>query len=74
MNSTAVQDARDQPLPFVIDKVKAVLESLGVQYAVIGAMAMAARGYPRFTLDFDILTTEKTVLNPDVWREILTAP
>src|SRR5712691_667266 len=33
-------------------------------------MAMAARGYPRFTLDFDLLTTNKAVLAPKVWEEL----
>src|SRR5205085_529619 len=65
--------ARDQdvassgPSPLVIQRVKQILERLGVQYAVIGAMAMAARGFPRFTLDFDFLTTDKRVLDPNVW-------
>ena len=51
----------------MIQRVKQILERLGAQYAVIGAMAMAARGFPRFTLDFDFLTTDKRVLDPNVW-------
>ncbi len=33
------------------------LEEEKIDYAVIGAMALAAHGYPRFTLDIDILLT-----------------
>lgn len=55
----------------MIERVKQILDRLGVQYAVIGAMAMAARGFPRFTLDFDFLTTNKAVLEPQVWEELV---
>jgi hypothetical protein len=55
----------------VIQLVKEILDRLGVQYAVIGAMAMAARGFPRFTLDFDFLTMDKGVLDPDAWRDLV---
>jgi len=55
----------------VIARIQALLDRLGVQYAVIGAMAMAARGYPRFTLDFDFLTTNKEVLNRDAWNALI---
>lgn len=40
----------------MIQQVRTILDRHGVRYAVIGAMAMAVRGYPRFTLDFDLLT------------------
>lgn len=33
------------------------LQEEGIDYAVVGAMALAAHGYPRFTLDVDILLT-----------------
>ncbi|MEK7727268.1 MAG: hypothetical protein AAB354_02580 [candidate division KSB1 bacterium] len=33
------------------------LEEEQIDYAVLGAMALAAHGYPRFTLDVDILLT-----------------
>jgi hypothetical protein len=40
-----------------------VLEALGAPYALIGAHAMAARGYPRFTVDIALLTTDSWVLD-----------
>lgn len=50
-----------------IEPVHRLLDALGVRYALIGAHAMAARGYPRFTVDVDLLTTEARVLEPDTW-------
>jgi hypothetical protein len=55
----------------VIQRVREILDHLGAQYAVIGAMAMAARGYPRFTLDFDFLTTDKGVLKAEAWETLV---
>src|ERR1051325_4876985 len=34
-------------------------------------MAMAARGFPRFTLDFDLLTTDKRVLDSATWEQLV---
>jgi hypothetical protein len=31
---------------------------------------MAARGYPRFTIDVDLLTTDGRVLEPGVWAAL----
>jgi hypothetical protein len=33
------------------------LDEAGIDYALIGGMALAAHGYPRFTSDVDVLTT-----------------
>jgi len=52
------------------DRIAAVVEHLrasGVRFAVIGAAAMSTRGFPRQTLDFDILTTDPTVLREHLW-------
>jgi hypothetical protein len=56
-----------------IDEIPRILESIGAAYALIGAHAMAARGYPRATVDIDFLTTDQRVLNPGTWREITGA-
>lgn len=50
-----------------IEPVRRVLDALGASYALIGAHAMAARGYPRFTVDVDLLTTDPRVLAPVTW-------
>lgn len=53
-----------------IEPVQRVLASLGAPYALIGAHAMAARGYARFTVDVDLLTTDDRVLSPLTWAEL----
>ncbi len=52
------------PIRAVADHLRAA----GVPFAVIGAAAMSARGFPRQTLDFDLLTTDGT--SPDDVRRI----
>ncbi|MGQ0733794.1 MAG: hypothetical protein ACT4QD_09080 [Acidobacteriota bacterium] len=53
-----------------IEPVRRVLESLDAPYALIGAHAMAARGYPRFTVDVDLLTTDARVLDRATWATL----
>jgi hypothetical protein len=47
-----------------------VLDAMGAPHALIGAHAMAARGYPRFTVDIDILTVDGRVLDRPTWTEL----
>ncbi|HEX5045128.1 MAG TPA: hypothetical protein VFV75_19695 [Candidatus Polarisedimenticolaceae bacterium] len=49
------------------EPVRRILDDLGIRYALIGAHAMAARGYPRATIDVDFLTGDDRVLDPGVW-------
>ena len=53
-----------------IDSVQQVLDSLAARYALVGGRAMAARGYPRFTIDIDLLTSDAQVLNPRHWEAV----
>ena len=54
-----------------LDPVRRVLDTLGSRYALIGAHAMAARGYPRFTLDVDLLTDDPRVLDASHWKPLV---
>ena len=54
-----------------IEPVCRALEALGSPYALIGAHAMAARGYARFTVDIDLLTSDARVLDPARWAELV---
>lgn len=54
-----------------IEPVVRVLESLGAAHALIGAHAMAVRGYPRFTVDVDLLTADARVLEPTPWSALV---
>jgi len=42
-----------------LERVAATLETLGIPYAVIGAMALNEFGYRRVTVDVDVLLTEE---------------
>lgn len=53
-----------------IEPVTRILDTAAVAYALIGAHAMAARGYPRFTVDVDVLTTDARVLDAETWRPL----
>jgi hypothetical protein len=50
--------------------VRHALERAGIQYALIGAAAVALRGHPRFTQDTDFLTTDARVFQRSVWEEL----
>ena len=39
-------------------------------WAVIGAWALAARGYVRQTSDFDLMTTDRTALDEATWTDL----
>ena len=47
-----------------------VLERAGIRYALIGAAAVALRGYPRFTQDTDFLTTDRRVFETSIWEDL----
>jgi hypothetical protein len=50
-----------------VEPVVRVLQSLGAPHALIGGHALAARGYPRFTIDVDLLTSDGRVLDNSTW-------
>lgn len=54
----------------LLDRVVASLESRGVPCALIGAAALAAAGVARSTYDFDLLTTDASVLSSAFWAEL----
>jgi hypothetical protein len=49
------------------------LEVSGVEYCVIGGIALAAHGYGRYTADVDLLTMDARVLRSDFWPAPLVA-
>jgi hypothetical protein len=61
-------------LSVVDPKLLAHLESKKLRYCLIGATALAARGYARFTADFDLLTLDRSVLQPSFWAAFTPAP
>jgi len=53
-----------------IEPVRRILDDMSAPYALIGGRAMAARGYPRFTVDIDLLTSDPRVLDPHIWTDL----
>jgi hypothetical protein len=54
----------------MIGVVAAHLDARGVSYALIGGLAVNARGHARFTLDSDLLTTDRQVLQEAFWSSL----
>lgn len=54
----------------LLGRVVGVLEEHGVEYALIGGIALAHRGHPRYTLDTDLFTTESRVLRDEMWTTL----
>lgn len=54
----------------ILEAVTGILESIGAGYALIGGQAVAMRGHPRLTLDYDLLTTDRRVFGRDVWKSL----
>lgn len=48
-------------------RVPTHLASRGVSHAVIGALALAAHGAPRYSADADLMVLDPVVLRPDFW-------
>lgn len=54
----------------ILELVVAVLESIKARYALIGGEAVAMRGHPRLTVDYDFLTTDRRVFEREVWASL----
>lgn len=54
----------------VISAVSEAFVKLGTPYALIGGRAVAARGFPRMTLDYDFISADGRVLDRPTWSGI----
>ena len=57
----------------LIERVTSILDQAGARYAVIGAVAMAARGVSRATRDVDLLTLSTVGLDEAWWTPLSDA-
>jgi hypothetical protein len=57
----------------LLGRVAAALEAAGIDCALIGAMALAARGVARATFDIDLLTLEERALDESTWSALRDA-
>ena len=58
-------DMRNSPLMEAVRRFHALCSSRGLPYCVIGGLAVVRNGYPRTTVDVDILTFKEN------WRKLL---
>jgi len=54
----------------LLPRVAGLLATERIPFALIGAAALAARGVSRSTHDLDLLTTDRRVLDPALWRRL----
>jgi hypothetical protein len=54
----------------LLELVVAALESIDARYAVIGGQAVAMRGHPRLTIDYDFLTVDRRVFDREIWTSL----
>ncbi|HEY0142649.1 MAG TPA: hypothetical protein VGF48_17250 [Thermoanaerobaculia bacterium] len=57
----------------LLELVVAALESIDARYAVIGGLAVAMRGHPRLTIDYDFLIGALPADAQESWQRIVTA-
>lgn len=53
-----------------VDRVADLFDERHIAFALIGAVAVAARGVPRSTYDVDLLTVDTDVLHDEFWKPI----
>ena len=56
-----------------VEQVVRALERLDVSFALVGGHAVGLRGHPRMTLDYDLLTTDRQVLQRETWASLEAA-
>lgn len=49
------------------ERVRRALERRQIRFCAIGAVALAAHGWARYTADVDLLTLDPRVLDPGLW-------
>jgi hypothetical protein len=54
----------------LLDEIAETLDHAGIPFALIGAAALAVYGVVRSTFDFDVLTTDPSVLGDALWAAI----
>jgi hypothetical protein len=54
----------------ILESVCLTLRSLDAPFALIGGRAVALRGFPRTTFDYDFLTSDRRVLQRDTWAAL----
>lgn len=54
----------------LLDEISSTLDAAGIRHALIGALALAAYGVNRATVDLDLFATDASCLRPDFWTDL----
>jgi Nucleotidyl transferase of unknown function (DUF2204) len=54
----------------LLDEISSTLDAAGIRHALIGALALAAYGVNRATVDLDLFVTNVSCLRPDFWADL----
>src|SRR5258708_15805173 len=54
----------------ILEAVAGSLKALGAPYALVAGRAVAMGGRPRLTIDFDFLTADRRVFQPETWKAL----
>ena len=51
----------------LLEEIRSILEAAEIRHALIGALALAAYGVNRASVDLDLFAADPACLNPDLW-------
>jgi len=54
----------------LLEEISSTLEAAGIRHALIGALALAAYGVNRASVDLDLFAADASCLRPDLWADL----
>jgi len=54
----------------LLEEISSTLEAAGIRHALIGALALAAYGVNRASVDLDLFVADASCLRPDLWADL----
>jgi hypothetical protein len=54
----------------LLEEISSTLEAAGIRHALIGALALAAYGVNRASVDLDLFAADPSCLKPDLWADL----
>jgi hypothetical protein len=54
----------------LLEEISSTLEAAGIRHALIGALALAAYGVNRASVDLDLFVADASCLRPDLWTDL----
>lgn len=54
----------------LLEEISTTLEAAGIRHALIGALALAAYGVNRASVDLDLFVADASCLRPDLWADL----